>query len=468
MNYDFGIDKIEELPILKELLDKNAALYIVGGFLRDKLLNKESFDIDFIVQNQNAVDLAKKFAQKAGYTFVMLDEKYEIARVVSEDKLHYFDFARCEDDNIETDLKRRDLTINSLAIQIFPIIKIIDINNSVNDIKNGIIRAVSFKNLTDDTLRMLRVFRFASTANFDIDNDLINFIKENVTLIKNSAQERINQEVLKFFEGENSSKYLILMKETGLLYEIFEVLRAEQNIPKNLHHHLCLIDHSIETVRNLELLLKNEKREYLEFFNEPIIAGYKRTAFLKIASLLHDVGKPSTWTIDEEGRHRFIGHDSIGAELLKPILKNMKYGKAQANYIITLVKNHIYPSQLARSEDCVSQKAINRFFRKLGNYVPDVIFLAMSDRLSARGEAITEEIVKNNLFMLKKYLDDYIEFLKTAKPLEKLLSGNEIADILNIPKDKNLGIIIDELKEAQISGDICTKEQAIEFIKTKK
>ena len=80
MNYDFGIDKIEELPILKELLDKNAALYIVGGFLRDKLLNKESFDIDFIVQNQNAVDLAKKFAQKAGYTFVMLDEKYEIAR----------------------------------------------------------------------------------------------------------------------------------------------------------------------------------------------------------------------------------------------------------------------------------------------------------------------------------------------------------------------------------------------------
>ena len=213
MNYDFGIDKIEELPILKEFLDKNASLYIVGGFLRDKLLNKESFDVDFIVQNQNAIDLAKKFAQKTGYTFVMLDEEYEIARVVSEDKLHYFDFARCEDDNIETDLKRRDLTINSLCLEVFPETKIIDVNNAVRDIQNGIIKTVSYKNLVDDPLRLLRVFRFASITNFEIDNDLINFIKENVSLIKNSAKERINQEVIKFFEGESSSKYLVLMKK---------------------------------------------------------------------------------------------------------------------------------------------------------------------------------------------------------------------------------------------------------------
>ena len=465
MNYDFEINKIKEMPILKEFLNKNASLYIVGGFLRDKLLKKQSFDIDFIVKNQNAIDFAKKFAQKTGYTFVMLDEEYEIARVVSSDKLHYFDFARCEDDNIETDLKRRDLTINSLAVEVFPEEKIIDINNSVSDIQNGIIKAISYKNLLDDSLRLLRVFRFASTQNFSIDNNLIDFIKKNCHLIKNSAQERINQEIWKFFEGDNSSKYLKIMKETGLLYEIFEILRKEKDIPKNSHHHLCLIDHSIETVRNLEILLKNEKQEYLEFFNEPIVEGYKRISFLKIASLLHDVGKPSTWSIDEEGRHRFIGHDSVGGELLKPILKKMKYGKNQINYIVSLVTYHIYPSQLARSEDCVSQKAINRFFRKLENYVPDVIFLAMSDRLSARGEAITEEMVENNLFMLKKYLDDYIEFLKMAKPLEKLLSGHEIAKFLNIPKDKNLGIIINKLKEAQISGDVSTKEEAMDFIK---
>lgn len=464
MNCNFEINNIKELSVLKDLLKPDAVLYVVGGFLRDKILNKESLDIDFIVQNQNALELAKDFAQKTGYTFVILDEEYEIARVVNNDKLHYFDFARCEDDDIEKDLKRRDLTINSLCMEVFPLQKVIDINNSVSDIQNGIIKAVSYKNLVDDPLRILRVFRFASTLNFIIDNDLINFIKENASLIKNSAQERINQEVIKFFEGENSGKYLVLMKETGLLYEIFEVLRAEQNIPKNLHHHLCLIDHSIETVRNLETLLKNEKQEYLELFKEPVVTGYKRTAFLKIASLLHDVGKPSTWTIDDEGRHRFIGHDIEGGEILKSVLKDMKYGKTQANYIITLVKHHIYPSQLARSEECVSQKAINRFFRKLENYVPDVIFLAMSDRLSARGEAITEEIVNNNLSMLKKYLNDYIEFLKTEKPLEKLLSGNEIAEILNIPKDKNLGKIIDELKEAQISGDVCTREDAIEFI----
>ena len=131
-----------------------------------------------------------------------------------------------------------------------------------------------------------------------------------------------------------------------------------------------------------------------------------------------------------------------------------------------MIKNHIYPSQLAREDSEAGTKAIMRMFRKLDEYTIDVLLLAMADRLSARGPHITEEVVENNLKALNNYLVLYEEYLNTASELPKLLDGNEIVEILNIKKDKRLGDVIRKMQEAQACGEISNKEDAITFLKT--
>ena len=188
-------------------------------------------------------------------------------------------------------------------------------------------------------------------------------------------------------------------------------------------------------------------------------------AYLKFAGFLHDIGKPSCWTIDEEtGRHRFIKHDEAGAKLVEPILKKFKFSKKQIEYVKMLIKYHIYPSGLVSSPDA-SEKANFKFFRKMEGFVIDDIILAMADRLSARGPFITEEMVKNNITNLTNLLNTYLETKKDIQPLEKLLDGRDIMEILKIEQGPKLGEIIKQLHEAQISGDVTNKKQAVEFVK---
>ena len=184
---------------------------------------------------------------------------------------------------------------------------------------------------------------------------------------------------------------------------------------------------------------------------------------MKLAGFLHDIGKFSTWTIEESGRHRFIKHDDVGAKICVPYLRNMKFSKKQIEYISTMIKTHIYPSNVIDAPD-LNDKVMMRYLRKMGRNVIDNIILAKADRLSARGEAITEEIIMANLSGLDKLLNFYFEKRDTLKPLPKLLDGIEIMKIKGLKQSPILGEIITALKEAQINGEINTKEEAINFV----
>ena len=205
--------------------------------------------------------------------------------------------------------------------------------------------------------------------------------------------------------------------------------------------------------------------EVKQHLNSEFLAGHNRLALLKFAAFLHDIGKPDTWQIEPEtGRHRFIKHDDVGAKMSVPFLRDLKFSKKQVDYISNMIKSHIYPSNVIDAPD-LSEKVMMRYIRKMEENVIDNIYLAKADRLSARGEAITEEIVKDNLNGLNRLLNFYFEKRETLKPLPKLLDGVEIMEIKGIKQSPELGIIIKALKEAQLNGDINTKEDAIEFVK---
>ncbi|MDD3150455.1 MAG: HD domain-containing protein [Candidatus Gastranaerophilales bacterium] len=455
----------EIIDILNGVKNPDTQIFLVGGYIRDLILEKFCTDRDFVVLGENAVNFAKKVAEKVDGYFVLLDDKNDIARVVMPDKINYLDFAACVGSSIEEDLARRDFTINSIACSFSDNeAQIIDIFDGIDGIKNKIIKTCNINNLKDDPLRILRAFRFAAGLDFKIDDKIHAFIKENKELLNKPAKERVNVELVKLFEGKYCSKILAQMKNNGLLYLILPELEKQEKVPPNLHHHLKLIDHSIETVRQIELLENTLPDWVQEELNSEFVNGIKKIALLKFSALIHDIGKPQTWIIEEDGRHRFIKHEEIGVEIATPILKKLKFSNNAIKYITKLIKHHIYPSQLIRPDDEVSQKAIMRMFRRLEDDTPDVIVIAMADRLSAKGSEITDQIVQANLDGLIELLEKYKTAKETIKNLPKLISGNDVMEILQIQPSPTIGVILKQIEEAQLAGEITTVEQAKEFV----
>ncbi len=460
------IEKIKNDKLINKIIafSNSEKLYLVGGCIRDCFLNKENFDKDLVVDCKNPKEYAISLAKKLDAKFIELDSENLIYRLVLKDKVNFIDIAAQEGENIETDLKRRDLTINSIAIDLNNF-EILDFNNGLEDLKKGLIRHISEKNLTDDYLRLLRVFRFQAALGFKIDDKLKFLVKKYGNNVTKAARERINYELLKLFKGKYAHNALLSMDESGLLEYLFPIMKEVKKVPKNSHHHLPLFMHSIETVKQIHNLYENSSEEVKKHMEDVSFGGESRLAHLKLAGFLHDIGKPQTWTIEQNtGRHRFIKHDLVGAELCSKILIKDKFSKKQSTYISSMIRQHIYPSSIVSASE-FSDKVKMRFIRKMEDNSIDVILLAMADRLSARGEAITEDMVNDNISKLQSLLDFYINVKDTLKPLPKLLNGKEIMKILNIPASKKLGEIVNKLHEAQLCGEISTKDEAIDYIK---
>ena len=203
------LNKINRDEILKKVIKnipQDADIYLVGGYLRDALINKESFDRDIIVNNISSCDFANIIGNIFQIKPILLDKENQIYRLVLQNKKDFFDVTKINGESLADDLKSRDLTINSLAINL-KTFEIVDKCGSLNDFNNKILKTYDVKNMLSDPLRMLRVFRFASKLGFKTDKTLLNFINKNANKINRVSKERIIYEMLKFFEG----KYLSLI-----------------------------------------------------------------------------------------------------------------------------------------------------------------------------------------------------------------------------------------------------------------
>ena len=443
-------------------------IYLVGGCVRDFFLGNISYDRDLIVLDEDAGKFARKLSDFFNGKYIPLDEENKIYRVVLPDKINYFDITNPVENSLENDIKRRDLTINAIAVNI----KTGEIPSfclgGIEDLNKKILREISVIYFMYKPLRLLRIFRFYSSLGFEPAENLIHIASKYSNLINKPAKERIEYELMKLFNGKYCAESLILMDKTGILEQLFPIVKELKQIPPNQHHHLDLFHHSIETVKQVQILYENSSEEVKSHLDRTDFGGFPRITHLKLACLLHDIGKPSTWTIEENTqRHRFIKHDSEGEKLCVPILKNLCFSNKQIEYISYIIKKHMYPSAVVSAPD-MSEKTMMRYLRKSEDNAIDNILIAQADRLSARGPEITGEIVNNNINALNNLMDFCIETRKNIKPLPKLLDGNEIMQILNIKPSPKLGEILDTLKEAQISGDITTKEEAVNFIKTLK
>ncbi len=453
--------------------------YLVGGSVRDFIMGKPFIDRDIAVRG--AEKYSRELADKLDATFIELDSENKIYRLVLKDKINYLDISELRGNSIEDDLKERDFTINAIAYDL-KTDKIIDIVNGKTDIENKIIRAIKYKNFDDDPLRLLRAFRFMAVTGFEIESKTLEYIKEKANLLLNPSKERIHDEILKLFGGKYASKTLLTMLDCGILEIIFPFVKEMKLVPSNSHHHLDLIYHVIETVNQTEKQYEGASLQVKEHLNTVDFGGYPRINHLKLAAFMHDIGKYSTWTVEDNGktiwklsdgfpypdssnlRHRFIKHDFEGAKQAEIFLKSLKFSNKQINYISDMIRNHIYPSSVISSPN-LDKKVMMRYVRKMENNAIDNIILAKADRLSAQGVAVTQKMTEDNINGLNKLLNFYLDVKDTLKPLPVLLNGNEIMEILKLKPSPKLGNVISALHEAQLNGEVNTKEEALSFIK---
>jgi poly(A) polymerase len=447
-------------------------LYLVGGYLRDALLfasgkksggEKESKDFDFAVEGGHAFVFAKYVADKLGGHFVGLDEANDTARVVL-DNGSTLDFAGCVGGTIEADVWRRDFTINSLVWDPMDPVNIIDYVGGLSDLESLTIRAVSESVFIEDPLRILRAYRFAAAIDGNIETNTRKWLEKHVGRLAKTAVERINFELFAIFNHKNSGRLIFDMGDAGLLEAIFPELTECRRVTANAFHHLALFEHSLETIPQLESRLAQLPDFVLESAGGELSFGVSRLAATKVAALLHDIGKPDTWVINEDGRHTFYGHDRVGADICEQLAERMKWSKPVSKFIVKLIAWHLRPGQLYH-QGLPTERAVRRFYRACGVDTPELMVLAFADLGATCGPGLMGEnrdYLDNSLIDL---MNGYRDFENAAKLQPKLLDGNQIMALLGISGGPVIGTLLADLDEAQGFNEVQDRASAELFVK---
>ncbi len=470
-----------ENPLIEAVLAhaRQCALstYIVGGCVRDSILShdnggsaiydagrsRKKRDVDFAVSGGAAINFAQVIAVEMDGHFVLLDESNDTARVVLEDG-SIIDFAGCVGGSIETDLRRRDFTVNAMAWDSqFPD-SVLDLADGIKDLKDKIIRAVSRDTFIEDPLRVLRAFRFANQLSFQIEEQTLAWVKELVVGLKDVAPERINYELFECLSGERAGHLTNQMAECGVLEEIFPELIDCRRVTANSFHHLGLFEHSIITVSELDERWPSLPDWLHESGDKELAAGVSRLAAARLACILHDIGKPGTWEVTPEGKHTFVAHDKLGAQMTALIAARMRWSRPVERLITRLVELHLRPGQLFH-QGPPTAKAINRFYRQVGEDVPELMMVAFADLGATRGAGLCGENRQN----LEQGLDDlmhgYKVFLEEVVTLKPLIGGHDIMQMLNLNSGPIVGELLKALEEARDLKEVVDRSQAEAFVK---
>jgi putative nucleotidyltransferase with HDIG domain len=444
-----------------------ARLYLVGGFLRDCINGQEAAtlkDVDFAVLGMPALDFARFVADQLSGHYVLLDVVNDVARVVI-DGGPTLDFAGCLGGTLAADIQRRDFTVNAMAFEPSRPDEVIDPTGGIADLQAGLIRAVSPSVLVEDPLRLLRAYRFACFLGFEVEAATRNHIRANIDLLPSVARERINYELFKMLDCPDVGRLIHEMGEVGLFEAIFQELAATRKVTANSFHHLPLFVHSLETIPQLEARLNSLPPWVKESLAKELTPSVSRLAATKVSAILHDIGKPDTWLITDEGRHTFIGHDKLGAAMIKSTAEVQKWPRVLARMVERLVLWHLRPGQLFHTGQ-PSQKALNRFYRTVGDDVPELMLLSFGDLGATRGPGLSgpdRERLENNLIEL---LNGYPSYKEELRRLPKLMTGLEIMDLLGIGPGPLVGEILAALAEAQELKEVLDRSQAEAFARS--
>ena len=460
-------DGIEKTLVswLKPLEHNIPTLYLVGGAVRDHLLGRKPRDIDLVCDG--AKDFAQRLAETRSATVVPFEKKAgePCYRVVDSHHVDDFlDIAQMRGKNIDTDLSCRDFTVNAIAIKLNPcglLGETIDPIDGVSDLKQRIIKITGHQVFDHDPLRILRAIRFSAELAFEIAGDLQTKMETAADTLNKVAQERILAELLKIFTTPQSATFVRLMDNLKILEVVFPEILPMKGCIQNSFHHLDVWQHSIAVYENCETVINCLKKFFDPKSNQVQnnLAAGNRLPLLKLAALLHDVGKPATRNINiDTGRITFYGHDKKGEAIAGKIAKRLRMSNKDQIFIKTLIAEHLHVLNLSRNE--VQPKTRMRWFRKLKDDSIPLIILGMADIKGTLGPSSKETERNMHLKWSKKTVADYYTTIKKQLERKNLIGGKDLI-ALGLSPGPEIGRIIKEVREAQDEGTIKNRQEAL-------
>lgn len=471
MDFLHNLKKNNFLNVVAALAKTNKReVYLVGGYLRDLFLKRESFDFDFAV-DRGAVNFARSVCRRLKGDFVVLDKEHGSARVIikKSGKNYTLDFTDFRGRDIKEDLCLRDFTINAMALDVAVLKKRVNIGDFLldpycgrADIKKKVIKAVSDRAFGDDPLRILRIFSLSAALKFNIDEAALGLAAKHKEKIPSVSSERIREELFKILATPNAAEFFRRMDRVAILDKVIPQINIMRGVAQGPYHHLDVLEHSFEAVTQIEKLFTQLKRrvKITAYLDEVIGAEHSRRQVLKLAALLHDIGKPGALTF-EEGRTKFHGHEHIGRRIVSEISACLKLSLKEKEALKAMVLWHLRPGYLADNEN-ISERAIFRYYRDTNAEGVSILLLSMADQRATRGPLTSEKSRKQHekscLWLVKEYFRR-----KEEKRLPKLINGNDLIKKLGLVPGPLFGKILRVLDEEQAAGEINTKKAALEL-----
>lgn len=474
---------------------KNKKIYLVGGFLRDLYLGNPGRDLDFAVSG-NAMGLAQSVSEILHGVYIPLDRINRVARVVlaPRGEKWQIDFSSFKGLSIEEDLSNRDFTINATALELSSYIRLsgesggqavvprserwrwhealIDPYGGLADIENKTIRAISNYVFEADPVRILRGVRLAGKLGFNIKPETLDLMEQSRWLLQEVSGERVWEELSAVLALPHSYRWITVLDDIGALSELLPIEEIMQAAGQDRGGENARA-HGLKTYNMLEKIcgdpggeLSNTDRGgelgelVTRHLGQALTAGRRRIQLIRIAALLHDPGK--TERILDDGQISFPGRSKIGLTRVSKFARRLKLSRTEESYLKNIVGSHMHPLFLFKNRPAAPAD-IHRFFTVLGREAADTLLFSLASVTASAASGDGEFDLTGYRAFVGDLLYKYYFEAGTYVCPPTLVKGEELMAVLAIPPSKKVGELLGKITEAQVSGEVNNREEAIAY-----
>jgi len=478
---------------VRDALPNDQEAYLVGGAVRDALMGRAIKDLDIVVPDR-AISIARKVANRLGGAFYPLDIEHDTGRVIlklANAEKFVIDFSVQRGPDLTSDLLARDFTINAIAVDVNDPQVTYDPLGGVVDLKDKIIRSCTSTSFQEDPLRILRGIRLAAMGDFHIQPITLELMRASIPKLEGVSPERVRDEFFRILSGRIPHKSLRALDMLGVVEQLFPELQLLKGVTQSAPHFEDVWSHTLNVIDRLGMIVAvlspHHDEEHASSFargmvglklgrfrtqinqhlNSQIVQNRSLKSLLWMSALYHDVGKPFTRTVAEDGRVRFIGHEICSAELISERAREFRLSRRENDRLVVVAKNHLRPILLAKTPNMPTKKAVYRFFRDTGVAGVDVCLLALADTWATHGQALSAEVWSHQLDVVNILLEAWWERVEDSIAPPKLVNGQDLIDGLGLEPGPQIGRLLAEIREGQVIGEINNKEDALTFAQSR-
>ena len=447
-----------------------ATAWVVGGAVREGLLDRPVTDLDLAVP-EGEDRAARAVARELGGHAVALSERFGTWRVAAGDGPGA-DVTRLRGDGIEADLGARDFTVNAMAVPLASAAggsataDLIDPHAGRGDLERRLLRAVSGRSFPDDPLRVIRAARFASALALAVEDETARAARGTAPRTAEPAGERVLAELGALLGGPDPVRGIELLDDLGALAVVLPELAALRGVGQNPYHHLDAYGHTIEVLERL-LTVEADLGAYAgehaaavaAALGEDFADGLDRRTALRFGALFHDLGKPETRTVNDQGRVLFLGHDRAGARIVGAISARLRASRRLRGYLERICLEHLRLGFLVH-ERPLSRRAVFDYLDATAPDSLDITLLTVADRLATQGERTRSEAIEAHLELAREMLGEALAWRENGPPRPPI-RGDELAAELDIEPGPELGRLLRELAAAAFTGEATTRGDAV-------